>query len=266
MSDNRTKAVMPFSGGMDSSVMLRMVHNNYDELHLITFDYGQRHLREIECAKRQIEHTKLLNFARDGHKRQIFHKIIDVSFLRQIAPTSSLTNFNIDNPNVKDMVGEAQPVSYVPFRNQLFLTIACAYAEGIGAQNVYHGATKVDSLAGYWDGSIEFKEKFNALVSLNRQNQINIQCPLLNFDKRDIVLQGIRNHVDFSTTYTCYSGNEKADATTPSSSLRIKGFAEAGYIDPQPYEQDLSDVWKKYNCKPCPVNPLYTKEGTRGIY
>jgi 7-cyano-7-deazaguanine synthase len=261
-----TKAVMPFSGGMDSSVMLRMVQFHHDEIHLITFDYGQRHIREIECAKRQIEQAKLIAFSRGRFSESIIHKIIDVSFIKDIAPTSSLTNLNIDNPDVKDMVGEAQPVSYVPFRNQLFLSIACAYAEGIGANTVYHGATKVDSLAGYWDGSPEFLDALNQLVALNRKNQINVVCPLLAYDKRDIVLQGIKSHVDFANTYTCYSGDEIASVTTPSSSLRIKGFAEAGYIDPQPYKENLKDFWEKHNCKPCPTNPLYTKEGTRGAY
>ena len=147
----------------------------------------------------------------------------------------------------------------------MFLTIAAAYAESVGAETVYHGATQVDSLAGYWDGSPEFQEQLNNLLKLNRQHKIVVQCPLIEMNKRDIVLMGINGKVDFSQTYTCYSGEDLAVATTPSSSLRIKGFAEAGYIDPQPYKQDLTSLWEEHDCKPCPTNNLFEDQrGTRG--
>jgi len=261
-----TKAVMPFSGGMDSAVMLRMVQWATSELHLITFDYGQRHDREIECAIQQFNHANLLTVIRNNFKHKIYHKIIDVKFIKDLFNNNSLTNTDIDNPHVSEMVGEAQPASYVPFRNQLFLSIACGYAETIGAQTVYHGATKVDSLAGYWDGSPEFKDKFNELISLNRANNISVKCPLIDKDKKDIITFGVKNSVDFSHTYTCYSGKEKADATTPSSSLRIKGFIDAGYIDPQPYEQDLTKLWEENNCKPIDnIKVLSSIKGGRGF-
>jgi 7-cyano-7-deazaguanine synthase len=263
MENNRLKAVMPFSGGMDSAVMLRQAQYSHDELHLITFDYGQRHLREIECAKRQVEHAKLFSFTR-GFDTDIIHNIVDVKFIKGITSTSSLTNTSIDNPNVADMIGEAQPASYVPFRNQLFLTIACMYAESINASIVYHGATAVDSLAGYWDGSVEFKNSFNSLISLNRSNKIEVKCPLLQLNKCEIIQLGVENKVDFSETYTCYSGDEIADATTPSSSLRIKGFLDAGYIDPQKYKQDMTQMWVDHCCKPFPENQLITPRGVRG--
>tara|TARA_R100000322_G_scaffold119787_2_gene77548 strand:- start:130 stop:921 length:792 start_codon:yes stop_codon:yes gene_type:complete len=257
--------VMPFSGGMDSAVMLPMVSGSHDELHLLTFDYGQRHKREIECAKSQIQLNEIQAFGHCFDTHKLIHKIIDVTFIKDLVTTSSLTNEEIDNPDVSEMVGEAQPVSYVPFRNQIFLSIACAYAESVGAGTVYHGATKVDSLAGYWDGSPEFLDNFNDLVKLNRSNRIKVKCPLINMDKKDIVKAGCEGRVDFSQTYTCYSGEEIADATTPSSSLRIKGFAEAGYIDPQPYKQDLTSLWEEHDCKPCPTNNLFEDlRGTRG--
>ncbi len=262
-NNNISKAVMPFSGGMDSAVLLRMAQYNHAELHALTFDYGQRHVREIECAKRQIEHARLFSFTRNYGKNVIIHKIIDVRFLKDIVPTSSLTNDDIATPNVNDMVGEAQPASYVPYRNQLFLTIACAYAESINANTIYHGATAVDSLAGYWDGSVEFNDKFNNLIKLNRKGVITMKCPLLKFDKQQIVKFGVEHKIDFGETYTCYSGDEIADATTPSSSLRIKGFVDAGFIDPQPYKQDLSKLWKDNNCVEFPSSQLATQRGVR---
>lgn len=265
MSDNRRKAVVIFSGGMDSAAMLRMTQFSTNDVYALTFDYGQRHKREIECAKTQIEHATILGFNHSFEDTQIFHKVIDVSFLKELAPTSSLTNDNIDNPDVKDMVGEAQPVSYVPFRNQLFLSIACSYAEAVGAGQVVYGATEVDSLAGYWDASPEFKSRYQDLISLNRKNEIALMTPLLTYDKKAIVEYCANNNVSLANTYTCYSGDEIADATTPSSSLRIKGFADAGYIDPQPYKQDLTSFWEENNCKPYPDEPFLGMGGTRGL-
>jgi len=258
------KAVMIFSGGMDSAAMLRMAQFSSGELHCLTFDYGQRHKREIECAKIQIEHATLVSFSHNFEETDIVHKIIDVSFLKDLITTSSLTNEKIDNPDVKDMVGEAQPVSYVPFRNQIFLSIACAYAESIGANEVFHGATQVDSLAGYWDGSEEFRGQFQTLISLNRKTEITLKCPLLSLDKKAIIEYAVGSKIDLKHTYTCYSGEEIADATTPSSSLRIKGFADAGYIDPQPYKQDLDKYWKENKCVPFPEELFTDIKGTRG--
>ena len=259
------KAVMIFSGGMDSAAMLRMAQFQSGELHCLTFDYGQRHIRELECAKTQIEHAKLVSFSHNFEDCEVIHKVLDVSFLKELLTTSSLTNTDIDNPDVKDMVGEAQPVSYVPFRNQLFLTIACAYAESIGAETVYHGATQVDSLAGYWDGSAEFQEHFQTLIGLNRTHQITLNCPLLSMSKQAIVEFCVGSRDDLKYTYTCYSGDELSDATTPSSSLRIKGFADAGYIDPIEYKQDLTKYWEDNKCKPYPINEVFSDRfGTRG--
>ncbi len=256
---------MIFSGGMDSAAMLRMAQFSSGELHCLTFDYGQRHKRELECSKLQIEHAKLVSFSHNFEDSDVQHKIIDISFLKEMLTSSSLTNEEIDNPDVKDMVGEAQPVSYVPFRNQMFLSMACAYAESIGANTVFHGATLVDSLAGYWDGSEEFREHFQTLISLNRTNEIKLECPLLHMDKKTIVEYCAGSRVDLKHTYTCYSGEEKSDASTPSSALRIKGFAEAGFIDPIPYKQDLTEYWAENNCKPFPVDEVFAdRYGTRG--
>ena len=146
-------------------------------------------------------------------------------------------------------MGEAQPKSYVPFRNLMFLSICCSYAESVGASEVWYGATKIDSLAGYWDAEETFVERVNEVVCLNRENEIKVVAPLLEMDKADIVRKGVELGVPFNLTYTCYSGELPADANSASSSLRIKGFIDAGYVDPMPYKQDLSEVWKKHNCK-----------------
>jgi len=238
------KIVLPISGGMDSSVLLHKAVREFDEVHCITFDYGQRHKKEIECAKIQIDRAHEIN-------KNIYHEILDVNFIKYLAPTSSLTNLEIDTPNVRDIRGEAQPKTYVPNRNMMFLSIAVAAAEGVNANIVWHGAAQADSLAGYWDGSQEFIEAINNILNLNRSNPVKIEAPLIEMSKSDIVREGIKLGVDFANTWTCYEGGELPSITTASSSLRLQGFIEAGYQDPVIYkEQDKLDaIYEERCCK-----------------
>ena len=244
-----SKLVLSISGGMDSVVLLHMaVDRGFKEIHLISYDYGQRHKRELNCVSSQIEAVKA-----KIPDLVVTHYIADVGFIKYLAPTSSLTNEAIDNPDISKMAGDAQPVSYVPFRNQLFNTIGCAYAEAKGADTVWYGAAEVDSLAGYWDGSNEFVDSMNLLIALNREHRINIEAPLLTMSKEAIVEEGVRLGVDFGNTWTCYSNRKDglADATTPSSSMRVKGFVDAGYQDPIQYVQQskLNELYLSKGCK-----------------
>jgi len=225
---------------MDSTVILYKAVESFgaDNIYGLSYDYGQRHKRELKLAKYHVDKLKIKEW-----------QTIDTSFIKTLAPTSSLTNNDIETPDIRQMAGEAQPKSYVPNRNMIFLSIAASYAEAVGATKVYHGATKVDSLAGYWDASPEFLPTINEVLALNREVRIAVEAPLITMDKADIVKEGIRLKVKFSKTYTCYSGENLCDANSPSSALRIKGFASAGFIDPLPYKQDLGHVWKKYNCR-----------------
>tara|TARA_R100001377_G_scaffold79721_1_gene58144 strand:- start:1007 stop:1753 length:747 start_codon:yes stop_codon:yes gene_type:complete len=243
------KLVLSISGGMDSVVLLHMaVDRGYEDINLITFNYGQRHIREIDCVQDQIDAVKA-----KAPNVNIDHYVADVGFIKYLAPTSSLTNTDIDNPDISKMAGDAQPVSYVPFRNQLFNTIGCAYAEAKGADTVWYGAAEVDSLAGYHDGSVEHIDCFNALIALNREARLTLEAPLITMSKEAIVAEGVRLGVDFSKTWTCYSNREDglADATTPSSSMRVKGFIDAGYQDPIQYIQQkkLDAVYASMSCK-----------------
>jgi len=248
------KLVLTLSGGMDSSVLLYMAQDRgFEEIHTITFDYGQRHKRELSCVNKQLD-----NFASrygDWVNLKVTNKVLDVNYIRDISPTSSLTNKDIDNPDISNMAGDAQPVSYVPFRNLMFLSICSAYAESVGAETVWYGAAQVDSLAGYWDGSEEFVDTVNSVTDLNRENRIKVEAPLLVMSKEDIIKEGVRLGVIFNDTWTCYSDREDglADATTPSSSMRVKGFVNAGYKDPVKYlQQDkIEELYKENECVKC---------------
>jgi 7-cyano-7-deazaguanine synthase len=234
------KIVVTLSGGMDSAVLLWKAVNRVksENVYPLFFNYGQRHIRELECALEQAELT--------GTSDNL--KVVDVKSIRDLASTSSLTNDNINTPNINEVMGEAQPKSYVPFRNLMFLSMCCAYAESVKAEEVWYGATKIDSLAGYWDAEETFVERVNGVIELNRENSIKVVAPLIDMDKTDIIKEGVKLGVRFDKTYTCYSGELPADALSASSSLRIKGFINAGYVDPMPYKQDLTKVWKKHNC------------------
>lgn len=239
------KLVLNVSGGADSAVLLYLALSQGYEVEAITFDYNQRHKREIECAKKQIKN------AQRKFKCKIKHSTIDVKFLSKISPTSSLTNKKIKTPDVRTIRGEAQPKSYVPNRNMLFLSIAAAKAESIGAQVIWHGAALVDSLAGYYDGSVEWVDKVNELLAYNRNHRITVEAPLIALSKADIIKLGVNLGVNFADTYTCYTGNSLADANSASSSLRIQGFIEAGYIDPIKYKQQkkLDSIYKENGCE-----------------
>ncbi len=242
----KNKIVITLSGGADSAVLLYKAATEFDEVHTVTFNYGQRHNKELAAAQQQ-----LIN-AKDKFKSVNFsNKIIDIKFLLDIAPVSSLTNKNIDTPNIKDVIGEAQPKSYVPFRNLMFLSIIASYAESINAYTIWYGAAEADSLAGYWDASIEFVDILNNLIELNRQNLIKVEAPLIKMSKKDIIQTGINLGVNFADTYTCYSGKYPCDAESASSSLRLQGFIECQYIDPLEYKQQdaLNTLYRQHHCK-----------------
>jgi len=244
----QNKLVLSFSGGADSSVLLHMAaKQGFAEIHTLSFDYGQRHSRELKCIQDQI------NSIYDRYQIRVIHNNLDVRFIKKLIPTSSLTNTEIDNPNINEMAGDAQPASYVPFRNQMFLSICCSYAESISADTVWYGAAQVDSLAGYWDTADIFINSLNSLISQNRKHVITIEAPLITMSKKDIIETGVQLGVNFKNTWTCYSNREDglADATTPSSSLRLQGFIDAGYKDPIQYIQQnyLETLYSTTNCK-----------------
>jgi len=247
------KIVIPVSGGMDSTTLMYMAaEKGYTNLRILSFFYGQRHKKELDNVRYHV--SKLLQKYIDKKEYLSVHlNPIDISFMGKIASTSSLTNLEIDNPKISEMAGDAQPVSYVPFRNMIFLSICASYAESVAADTIWYGAAQIDSAAGYWDCDQNFIDSINNLISLNRQTQIKVEAPLLSMSKADIVREGVRLGVDFSKCWTCYSNRKDglADATTPSSALRLKGFLEAGYKDPIQYVQQdkIEEQYIKFGCK-----------------
>ena len=226
------KVIVPVSGGIDSTVLLHhaVKSGDFDEVHAISFNYGQRHDKELHCAW----HT--------ANNLDVNYKLIPLGFFREVN-TSSLTNKDIDVAKTRDVLGDAQTVNYVPFRNQMMLSICCAIAESLDANTVFHGAAQVDTQAGYWDGSEEFLEAINSLTSLNRKHRINIEAPLIEKSKKEIIKWGHELDVDFENTWTCYEGKEKACGECTACSSRLQGFIDAGIKDPIEYSQEIP--WSK---------------------
>lgn len=229
-----SKAVVVYSGGMDSTVLLEHCIKNHDEVYALTFDYNQRHKKEIYVA----EAYMYQHHSYHGSKVKE-HKIVDLQFFRNLVPSSALTSNNINVPKMKDVIGEAQPVTYVPNRNMMLLSIACSYAEAVGASDVYYGAVAVDNLSGYWDCTPEFLEGINNTLALNRMNRIQIQAPLLYKTKKDIIEMGIELGVDFERTWTCYEGKELSCGVCPSCAARLAGWKKVGRVDPLPYASNI---------------------------
>ncbi len=228
------KCVVPISGGIDSTVLLHhaVKCGEYSGgVYAISFDYGQRHSRELDYAKRTVQHLN------------VPHKVIDLSFFRQVVDSSSLTNSNIKVAKTRDVLGDAQTVNYVPFRNQMLLSICCAVAESVKADTVFHGAAQIDTQSGYWDGSKEFLSSINELTALNRKHRVNVEAPLIELSKKEIIEWGNDLGVDFSDTWTCYEGEDKACGECTACSSRLKGFIDAGIVDPLEYSKDIP--WKK---------------------
>lgn len=242
-TNKKPSIVVPVSGGMDSTVLLHKAASEFEKLHVVSFNYGQKHNKELEFAKKQVELVE----EKIG-KDNITYNIIKIPFFKDIAATSSLTNDSINVAKAKDVMGDPQTVNYVPFRNLMLISICLAHAESHNTKVVWHGAAQADSIAGYWDGSEEFINELNKVTSLNRRVKILVEAPLLTKSKLDIVVLGKHLGVDFTKTWTCYEGKEEACGECTACSLRLQGFIKAGYIDPISYTKEID--WNSFNCIP----------------
>lgn len=224
------------SGGLDSTILTYLLNNVYIDgrLTAITFNYNQRHAYELECA------------ARTCQKLNIPQKVIDIGFFGDlVSKVSALSNKkDVAVPNIKDVLGDPQPVTYVPFRNMMFLTLGLSFAEVNNASLLFIGLQAHD-LYMYWDTTPEFVERFNHIAALNRQHTIQTCAPFVNLSKKEEIELALELEVPFEDTWTCYAGpdeNGAACGKCPSCAERIKNFMDAGVKDPIPYAIDIP--WK----------------------
>jgi len=236
------KKISVLSGGLDSTILTYKIVKEFGAENIIalTFNYGQRHNIEIEKSK--ITCTKL----------GIHQKILDISFLGDIiSGVSALSNKKeVAMPKIKDILGDPQPPTYVPYRNMILNAIAFSFAESNEADSIYTGLQNTDAYS-YWDTSPMFVDTMNSVSNLNRQHQIMLIAPFANMTKKEEILIGKKIGVPFEDTWTCYSGEEGsgACATCPSCSERIMQFAKAGIKDACSYTKhiDWEKLIKKYS-------------------
>jgi 7-cyano-7-deazaguanine synthase len=228
MTADKKKAVVLLSGGLDSTVTIALAKDQGYELFPLSFDYGQRHDRELESAKNIAHHYEVRE-----------HKIIKID-LSQIGG-SALTDKGIEVPENRDEkeIGSDIPPTYVPARNTILLSIALGYAEVIGAEAIFIGANTQD-YSGYPDCRSDFFSAFSEVARLGTKagvegKSIEIRYPLINLTKAEIVKEGSRLNVPFHLTWSCYKGEERACGKCDSCLLRLKGFEEAGFKDPIEY-------------------------------
>ncbi|GEO27452.1 7-cyano-7-deazaguanine synthase [Alicyclobacillus acidoterrestris] len=224
------KAVVILSGGLDSTTCMGLAKAAGYDLYPLTFDYGQRHNRELVCAVEVAKHYQASD-----------HRIVKLDFLRQIGG-SALTDDEIEVP--QDGVSEDIPVTYVPGRNLLFLSMAASYAEVIGAEAIYIGVNALD-YSGYPDCRPAFIEAVQTTIARGTKagvegRPIRIETPLLHWTKAEIIRRGMELNVPYQLTTSCYVGEEVACGECDSCRLRLKGFAEAGYQDPVAYRNDVN--------------------------
>ncbi len=232
MNDQAKRAVILVSGGLDSTTVLAMAQEQGFECYTIAFDYGQRHQAELVAA----EHTSRSLGA-------VEHKLVKLD-LRAIGG-SALTDSAIDVPDAGDAAinGDESdiPVTYVPARNTVFLSIALGWAEVLDAENIFIGVNAVD-YSGYPDCRPAFIEAFETMANLATRmgvegSKLRIHTPLMSMTKAQISAEGVRLGVDYSQTVSCYQANDEGEACgrCDSCHLRRAGFEEAGIPDPTRY-------------------------------
>jgi len=217
------RAVCIISGGMDSALSSYIAKNEGYEIIALHFNYGQRTQRkELEAFRRIADGLDVVE-----------HYEIDLPFFEQIG-ASALTDKSIDVPT--DGIEDGVPVTYVPFRNGIFLSIAAAIAEKHGAETLYIGVVEEDS-SGYPDCRESYIRQMQEAINLGtkEETRIEIKMPLVSLKKSQIVQKALELNVPLEATWSCYQDEEKACGVCDSCRLRLKGFEEAGHRDPIAY-------------------------------
>lgn len=224
------KAVVLLSGGLDSSTVLYQAQADGCECYAISFDYQQRHRRELQSAKAIASCAGVTE-----------HQLISFD-LRQWGG-SALTDNQLDLPEHRSLeqMSEHIPITYVPARNTIFLSFALSYAEAVGAQRVYLGVNALD-YSGYPDCRPDYIEAMQKVFELGtkqgREGQvIRIVAPLINLKKTEIIKLGNQLGVRWEQTWSCYAGGDVACGACDSCQLRLAAFADLGLQDPLPYRK-----------------------------
>ncbi|MEM7100685.1 MAG: 7-cyano-7-deazaguanine synthase QueC [Pseudomonadota bacterium] len=224
------KAVVLVSGGLDSATVIAWAQDQGFDVYALSFDYGQRHSAELQAAQRVSQAANVVE-----------HQVVALN-LSQFGG-SALTDASIDVPTSDDgSLAEGIPVTYVPARNTVFLSIALGWAEVLGSRDICIGVNAVD-YSGYPDCRPEFIKSFEETANLATKmgvegDRFTIHTPLIDLTKAEIITQGIKLGVDYGLTVSCYQADEEGRACGQCDSCHIRaaGFNAANIADPTPYQ------------------------------
>lgn len=229
MGPQRRKAVILLSGGLDSAVTGAVAAAGNFDIYALTVEYGQRHHIETKSA-RQV-----------GRMLQVAKHIVQKLDLRAFGGSALTDSLAVPKSANVAEIAQGIPITYVPARNTIFLSLALAFAETLGATDIFLGVNAID-YSGYPDCRPEFISAFERLARLGTKagadgKELRIHAPLINMTKADIVREGRRLGVDFSLTHSCYDPTEEGLACgfCDSCLLRKQGFEQAGLTDPIKY-------------------------------
>ncbi len=215
------KVVVIFSGGMDSFTVLNLAAKQGLEVFALSFDYGQKHKKELDYAARA---CTILG---------VKHKVVDISAINQLIGGSSLTSdIEVAEGHYEE---ESMKSTVVPNRNMILLSMAVGYAVSISANKVYYGAHSGDH-AIYPDCRPEFVHRMNDVCAIANYEVVEIVTPYLDVSKTAILTSGLEMGLDYNQTWTCYNGREKACGKCGACQERLEAFTENGISDPLEYE------------------------------
>lgn len=225
-------AVVLLSGGIDSATAAAIAKQQGFQLHALSFDYGQRHIRELDSAKRV---AAFLGAAS--------HRLIKID-LRAIGGSALTDQIPVPKDRSAAAIAQGIPVTYVPARNTIFLSFALALAERINAADIFFGANQLD-YSGYPDCREAYIHAFEQMANLatkagvEGKSRLTVRAPLLRLSKAEIIKKGRELGVDYGLTWSCYdpTSDGQACGRCDSCQLRLKGFEQAGAVDPVPYKQ-----------------------------
>jgi 7-cyano-7-deazaguanine synthase len=227
------KAVVLLSGGLDSTTVLALAKGRGYAVYALTFRYGQRHQIEIEAARRLAQHFGVRE-----------HAVVDVD-LRIFGGSALTADLAVPKGRGPEEIGQGIPVTYVPARNTIFLSFALAWAEVLGADDIFIGVNALD-YSGYPDCRPEYIEAYQRMANLatkaavDGRQRLTIHTPLIRLTKAEIIRQGLALGVDYALTSTCYDPSPSGEACGQCDAclLRLKGFAETGVHDPARYRSE----------------------------
>jgi 7-cyano-7-deazaguanine synthase len=226
----KSKAVVLLSGGVDSTTVAAIAIAGGFEVYAISFNYGQRHVVEIESARTVATRLGVTQ-----------HIVVEID-LRSFGGSALTGNFSVPKGRTPEEVGAGIPITYVPARNTIFLSFALAWAEVLGASDIFIGVNAVD-YSGYPDCRPEFIQAYERMANLatkagvEGRQELKIRTPLIAFTKAQIIRKGIELGVDYSATSSCYDPSETGEACgfCDSCLIRKKGFLANGFQDPIAY-------------------------------